>query len=138
MINTSGHYALQTTFEQVVADVGGGGTGGNLFPNQVALAISLTTAVTRGAAHRGRFYMPMPNITVVSDGLIAAANRDAVKGSADTFLAAINAVSANYDVAVFSRKAGNPAHRLVTGIEVGRVLDTQRRRRRQLVETYSG
>lgn len=135
-INPDGHYAEDTTFEHIVADVGGGGTGSTLFPNQVALAVSLTTAVSRGLGSRGRFYLPMPVMPVGTDGLILVGARDNVKTTATTFLNALNAVDANYDVAVFSRKQGAPTHRTVTGIEVGRVLDTQRRRRRSLTELY--
>lgn len=136
MINATGHYALQSTFEQIVADVAGGGSATTRYPNQVALAVSLITDVSRGPAHRGRFYVPMPTAIVAADGLISTSARDGVKTAATTFLNSLNAVNANYDVAVFSRKQGAPAHRLVTGIEVGRALDTQRRRRRKLTELW--
>jgi len=135
-IGPDGHYYEDSTYEQVVADVAGGGTNTTQMANQVAWAVSLITGFSRGPAHRGRFYLPLPAVTVAADGLISAAVRDTVKGSATTFLTALNAVNSNYDVAVFSRKAGAPAHRNVTGIEMGRVLDTQRRRRRSLVEGY--
>jgi hypothetical protein len=136
MINTAGHYATDETFETILADVAGGGSSTVYTANQLALAISLKTAVSRGAAHRGRFYAPLPTPYVTTDGTIAAADRDKIKARATALLAALNAVSANYDVAIYSRKAGNPGHRLVTGIEVGRVLDTQRRRRRSVAELY--
>lgn len=138
MINTDGKYALQTTFQTILADIAGGAVASaSIIPaNQVALAISLTTAVSRGPAHRGRFYIPMPTVNPASDGLLSTGNRDAIKGTATTLLNSLNAVSAGYKVAVFSRKQGNPFHRDVTGIAVGRVLDTQRRRRRRLLELY--
>jgi hypothetical protein len=136
-INPAGHYAEDRTFESILADLPGGAQAAvPLHPNQVALAVSLTTGVSRGPAHRGRFYLPMPSIGPDADGLIAAAARDAVKAPTLAFIAALNAVNANYDVAVMSRKLGAPAHRLVTGVEIGRVLDTQRRRRRSLHEMY--
>lgn len=135
-LDTAGHYAEDLTYQEILADVAGGGSATEIYPNQVALVVSLTTGVTRGPAHRGRFYLPMPSMAMEATGLIGAAQRDQVKTSTDTFIAALNAINANYDVAVFSRKLGAPAHRLVTGVEVGRVLDTQRRRRRSLAETY--
>lgn len=135
-IDPSGHYAEDQTFEQVIADVAGGGTSTVYTANQITLAVSLTTGVSRGVAHRGRFYMPLPTPYVQVDGLISTADRNKIKARADVLLAALNAVSSNYDVAVFSRKAGHPAHRLVTGTEIGRVLDTQRRRRNKMTELY--
>lgn len=136
MINEAGHYASGETYESVFTAVNGGLTPTNPIPNQLALAISLTTAVDRGHAHRGRFYNPLPAMVLGSDGLIQTVDRDAVKTRALTFVNAISAVSTNYDVAVYSRKSGDPRHRLVTGVQVGRVLDTQRRRRRSLTEAY--
>lgn len=136
VIGTDGHYVASTTLEQVVADVPGGGSASNPYPNQVALAVSLVTGFSRGPAHRGRFYLPMPYAPVGSDGLISSTDRDLVKTSATTMLTALNAMSSNLKVGVFSRKLGVAGHRAVTGIEVGRVLDTQRRRRRSLKELY--
>lgn len=134
-INPDGHYAEGTTFQSLFPDWQGGQ---NLPapPNQVAWAVSLTTGVSRGLAHRGRFYLPLPTQTVASDGLVSVSARDAALPPLNTFLTAINALDPGYKVAVFSRKAGAPTHRLVTGIQLGRVLDTQRRRRRSLPEQY--
>lgn len=135
-VGTDGHYTLESTNEQIMADVSGGG-GSSPYPNQVCWVVSFTTGVSRGPAHRGRIYCPLPAAVVGGDGLIPAASRDALKTSTDLFLSNLNAVNANWDPAVFSRKAGAPAHRLITGVEVGRVLDTQRRRRRSLPESYT-
>lgn len=56
--------------------------------------------------------------------------------SVDTFVSDLNAVNADFEVAIFSRKLGAAGNRRVTGNLVGRALDTQRRRRRSLPETY--
>lgn len=135
-IDVNGHYINQVTTGDVYADVPGGVAGVPSHPNQVALAVSLTTGYSRGLAHRGRFYSPLPNMPVAADGLIATAARDQVKTTATTLLTALNAVHADWKVAVFSRKSGAPTHRLVTGIAVGRAMDTQRRRRRKLTELW--
>jgi hypothetical protein len=129
--------------EYVFANVGGGGPGGTTPPNQVALVVSLLTPYTRGPAHRGRFYLPLPIIPVsTTDGLISAADANAVAGSAKTFLEDLSDVPgldlpSSPGVVVMSRKSGAATTRIVTGVEVGRVLDTQRRRRRSLPESYS-
>lgn len=135
-IGTDGRYEEESTTEQLVADVGGSGSATSSMPNQIALAVSLTTAFSRGPAHRGRFYLPMPTFGLDANGVFAAANADAVSDATDTFVASLNAVNAAWKVAVISRKLGAPMQRLVTGNQVGRVYDTQRRRRRSLVEDY--
>jgi len=135
-IGPDGRYLAPATNETVMADVAGGGPASPSHPNQVALAISLETGFTRGPAHSGRFYMPLPGFGVAADGLMAASDRDLVKASATTLLGAINATNAIWKVGVFSRKLGAAGHRAVTSIAVGRALDTQRRRRRSLVENY--
>lgn len=135
-IGVNGRYVEQTTLEHIFPNEGGVGNEAKTPPNQVALVVSLTTAVSRGPAHRGRFYMPLPCLTPGIDGRITIADRNNVHDSAVDFLAALNAVDPNLKVAVMSRKLYAPASRLVTGIEVGRVLDTQRRRRNKLAEAY--
>jgi len=135
LINPDGHYAEAVTHEHVSANIAGGSTVSTP-PNQVCLAISLTTGVSRGPAHRGRFYMPLPAMPVQTDGRISAGDAANVQASATTLLSDLNAASAHYNVAVFSRKAGSAADRVVTGVAVGRVLDTQRRRRNKLAEAY--
>jgi hypothetical protein len=140
-IGLDGHYAEGSTNEHVLADTGGGGSP-PYPPNQLALAISLTTNVSRGPAHRGRFFMPMPSMVLDPfSGVITASDADAVRGSAKTFLEAIADVPGldfpgTLTPVVMSRKAGNPTYRVVEGVDVGRVLDTQRRRRRSLPESY--
>jgi hypothetical protein len=136
-IGTNGNYMVDTTNETTFADISGGGTGTPRHPNQVALAVSLTTGFSRGRAHRGRFYLPLPQLVDLdANGLVPTSYADTAKTAANTFLGAINGMGASWDMAIFSRKDGGPLHRAVTGVEVGRVLDTQRRRRNRLVENY--
>ena len=135
-IGVDGKYIAQTTLEHLFPNEGGVGTEAKTPPNQVALAISLTTGFSRGPAHRGRFYLPLPCMTPGLDGRITVADRNNVHDAATDFLTALNAVDAGFKVAVMSRKQGAAIGRNVTGIEVGRVLDTQRRRRNKLVEAY--
>lgn len=135
-IGTDGLYAFDSTEEVAVADVAGGGASTNLYPNQVAIVVSLTTGFSRGPAHRGRFYLPLPSMGIDATGSITVQDAVAVGASVDTFMTALNAADVAYEVSVMSRKLGAPGHRRVTGNEIGRVLDTQRRRRRSLIEDY--
>lgn len=137
VIDVTGHYADSGgTTQAIYADVPGGGTSAQVFPHQVALAVTLTTGFSRGPAHKGRFYLPLFNSTLEAGGVIPATVAAMVSGSVDTLLTDLNAVNTNYEVAVFSRKLGAAGNRRVTGNLVGRVLDTQRRRRRSLAEDY--
>lgn len=139
-ISRTGHYTDPTTNEAIFADVTGaiGGTG---VPNQIALAVSLTTGLGRGPAHEGRFFLPLPAIAVSGDGRMSTAYCDGAAADLKTFINALNAIAEGATtgptVCVMSRKAGAPATHAVTGVKVGRVLDTQRRRRRSLAEGYS-
>jgi hypothetical protein len=135
-INTAGHYQGSGTAQALFGDLPGGASNSAKYPNQVCCAISLTTGFSRGPAHRGRFYVPLPYADVQNDGRIADATANNMSVATDTLLSNLNAVNADYEVAIFSRKAGAAGNRKVTGNVVGRVLDTQRRRRRSLAEAW--
>jgi len=134
-IGTNGKYIAQSTNESVVADIPGG-LATPTYPNQVAIAVSLLTGFSRGPAHRGRFYLPMPAMPMSTTGVIQPGQAVDLGTSTDTLLADLNDLNPNFEVAVFSRKSGAAGNRRVTGVEVGTVLDTQRRRRRSLAELY--
>lgn len=119
----------------------GGGTG--KVPFQVSLALSLTTAFS-GPTGRGRIFVPCPLFTVGGQGQLVTATVAVVAGATRTFVNSINASMVNNGggrVCIASggspTKALAPGLRPVTGVRVGTVLDTQRRRRNALVETYS-
>lgn len=136
-VSVDGHYMDPNgTNQTILADIPGGGTSQQTFPNQVALAVTLTTGFTRGPAHKGRFYLPLPNGSIDANGLMSASAAIAISGAVDSLITAVNAVDANYEMAVFSRRPSGPGNRKVTGNLIGRAFDTQRRRRRKLVEDY--
>lgn len=135
-IDTAGHYITDGTNQALYSDLAGGSTLPGSYPNQIAQCVTFTTGYSRGPAHKGRIYLPMPVAPMTTAGTISVVDAASVSGSCDTLQTALNAVNANWKIAVFSRKLGAPAHRLITGNLVGVVLDTQRRRRRSLVENY--
>lgn len=139
-IGADGKYTQADTVAHDFVPGLGGNVQGNPAPPQVALAVSLRTARRRGAGAFGRFYLPLPNImwnydTGVMDGTLAQSFADA----AGTMIVAIqNALGAQCIVASQGGAAGSipAAHVPVTGVEVGRVYDTQRRRRESLKESH--
>ena len=113
------------------------GTGGFQHP-QLAIAISLQTALKRGLASHGRIYMPVGGSLEVEplDGTISAGDALPLANWMVSFINDVN----NWDgvdplwlpnVGVASRGGlghvdGN--HHRVTGVRIGRAIDTQRRR----------
>lgn len=134
-IAVDGTYIGSGTNEATFAD-NPGGIGGAQPANQLTLGVSTVTGFNRGPAHRGRFYLPSPGITIGTDGRMPTAVIDGVADSCITMRTAVNSAGAGHVMVVMSRKAGAPGHRAITGFEIGTVVDTQRRRRRSLVEDY--
>lgn len=110
------------------------GNGSSQYPNQVSLVASLTTNTARGLAHQGRLYFPIPSPPVVADGRISAGEALEALNQITDFLDVVNAASGG-SVIVASKERSGDQH-TVTGVRVGRVLDTMRSRRTSLAEEY--
>lgn len=132
-IGTDGRYVsdgdtVQHDFETSIP-----GVGTSNLPAQIANVVTLRTAAQRGRASSGRFYYPATGRVVSSDGRLSAATAAAVAVDATTLLNSLNAALPDWQVAVMS-SIGTGTTRPVTHVEVGRVLDTMRSRRRSLEE----
>lgn len=149
-IAPNGRYASSTvSHTRFFADVPGAGTQSH--PAQVACVVTLMTGASRGLANKGRMYMPGLALGAFAvspaDGRINVQDRDAFANHCKVFLNNLNnfpgvdgtTQSSTLDVHVVSKGGlGGPGiARKVTGVRVGRVLDTQRRRREDLAEDYS-
>jgi hypothetical protein len=113
-----------------------GGTGGAL--PQATIAATLTTITPRGAANEGRMYLPATAMKPAGDGRITVAEALAIANAVATFLSAVNNAGAGR-ATVFSKgtpTAPGGAARQILAVRVGRVIDTQRRRRNQIAELY--
>ena len=136
LIGEDGRYASDS--ETVLHDYGStgiAGGGGNQYPAQVALAVSLRTIRSRGRAHAGRFYLPTPALTIGSDGRVAEATVEIVATRIVELVDAINDSVTGFRVGVAS-DVGTGRHQPVTGITIGRTLDTIRSRRTSIPEGY--
>jgi hypothetical protein len=117
---------------ELAANVAGGTASGTVYPYQVATCVTLTTA-RAGATGRGRFFLPAPYYTVgAGDGLLPAANASSIALAAKNFLNAL--VPTTGPIGVYSSKGYSST---VTGVRVGRALDTQRRRRGDIPEGFA-
>lgn len=116
----------------------GAGTGLPTKPFQAALCFSLLTG-RPGRRNRGRLFMPALNATIgTADLRITAQNRSTyLQGMVETMSSIQAAAPPSHEMAlaVFSQASG--AANLVNEIEVGDLLDTQRRRRDSLTEQRS-
>ena len=133
-IDVNGRYA--NSGETVLADLDPGvpGSGSTSMPPQVALAITLRTAKMRGRAHVGRFYIPRLAGAIGVDGRLSSGQAETIAGVATTFLNSLNTAMAGIGRVAVMSDVGTGNENLVTHVEVGRVLDTMRSRRRSLEE----
>lgn len=119
----------------------GGGTDSWKMPAQVACAITLV-AVNRGPAKFGRMYLPTPNVVLGDDGRLTDSVAGTIQSAATNFL---KAVSDSIDLQLTISSSGcnvspGPAGsssgtiQNIDHMEVGRVLDTIRNRRKSMDE----
>lgn len=112
-----------------------GGTSTNSLPSEVAVCISLTTALA-GARHRGRMYFPaLASNALTIDGLLSSAVRADLAESMQDYFEATIAHSALLRPQVYSRVLD--ALFPCTALRVGSVFDSQRRRRSSIHESYT-
>jgi hypothetical protein len=147
LVDDQGHYKAEASGAYALADQSadspGVGTLSQMPPTQVALAISLAS-VTPGAVGRGRFYLPGPDLGILTADQITVGRRDAVTTAMKAFLDSINTTvrgQGGSGVVVASRgsvKNGIPGGlRPVVRVGVGRVADTMRSRRNAVPEDRS-
>lgn len=110
----------------------GAGVGGTT-PLQCSICVTLQTGLA-GSRNRGRLYLPPPDITALqTNGRLDAG---AFTGLNAGFTAWKNSlIGDGFTPVVVSRSTS--ANIVVNNIRIGSVVDTQRRRRNDLVETYT-
>lgn len=111
----------------------------NVHPWQIAAVMTLWSGSNLGKANYGRNYLPDPRFNIGADGKIAGSHQTFVNWWGSV-LNAINASAAGWGtgipgtkIAIMS-KAG--ATKFPVAVQMGNVLDTQRRRRNALLESY--
>lgn len=117
---------------------GGGGTVTARFPLQTALCSTLVTAMPRGQAHSGRIYLPWFNAALGADHKWTSGNVNGRSAALATMITALNTALGG-SCAVFSKGTKNSttgATNVVTGVKTGTRPDVQRRRAKQIAETY--
>jgi hypothetical protein len=132
----TGRYMLQNATNELIQNdqaIGKAAPG----PGQLSVVVSTRTAQARGRAHAGRFYPPTGTPTIDPlTGLISASTANLYASQAWTMITGINTILATAGSVVVFSKVGQSIEP-VTGVRVGRVVDTMRSRRRALTEDYS-
>lgn len=108
-------------------------------PLQNALVVSHRTPQV-GRRGRGRMFLPALSSTIIgTDGLVGTTPRNLAASKQVTFLESISYLDALTEWFLIPIVTGAPwtQYSRITGVQVGNVPDTQRRRRNALVETYS-
>jgi hypothetical protein len=136
-------YPAYNFYSHPTVPVAGGGGAGSPIP-QSSLVLSLQARPDAGLAAKGRMYLPGVDHAIGSNGQLTGGDTLAIVNNAATMF---NGLNDHADVpgrlinASQGRNLGlledMPVNRYVQDLLVGSAFDTQRRRRNQLVETYS-
>lgn len=104
-------------------------------PGQLTVCASLTTALQRGRAHSGRIYPPT-SLTFATVDASGRMTELAATGLTHEVKLLINEINDTSGAAVVVYSKIGQIVQPVLGTRVGRVIDTQRRRRTSLLEEY--
>lgn len=112
------------------------GTQTVIYPFQVSLAITWTTAFARGRGSKGRIFHPSLTAAVDDEGRISGPQALGIANAYKSFLNAIGGIAPLPGDALKPVVASgiNGALNPITGVSVGDVPDTMRTRRNNLVE----
>jgi hypothetical protein len=121
-----------------------GANGGGSFPPQIAVVGTMISSNVRGLAAKGRMYLPGINYGLSNtDGLIPTTEQGNIANGFNTFLSSVNESADVPGAVILASKGRNPlgfptvgVNKNVEHIRIGRVYDTQRRRRNALSEQY--
>lgn len=120
------------------ANIIAGVASATIHPPQISLAITFRTGIQRGRASRGRIFAPRPSVPVSVNGQISNTNLTNISAAYRTFIQNLGnwpGIDTHNLAPAIVSGVGAGAASYVRSVEVGSVLDTQRRRRSALVET---
>lgn len=137
-LDTNGHIVagFVPLFSLPAAPVAGtenGASTTHIIP-QGSHVLTLRTSIVRGHASHGRVFLPPVCSTLQSDGRITSAQTDLIAANYGGMFTSINTLAGISSCVVMSR-VGAGASAAINKVQMGRVVDTQRSRRRSLAET---
>lgn len=135
VIGVDGKYLYDDTIVHDFPTPVPGGGSANIAP-QLSLVVGTTTSAARGRAHAGRYYLPLPaGAPEAPSGVLSTTYQNAAANQAKLFLDTLNDALFPWHAGVVSN-LGTGTQRNITGIRVGRVIDTMRSRREKIPESY--
>lgn len=141
-INATGFTDLANVVYAYPAGTVDGGNGTETLPPQCSVVATLLSDRPRGLASKGRMYLPGIATAIGSNGKMSTIRRDTIAANLKTFF---DGVRGSFDVTgtpILAAKGTGafPAltaqNDFIESIRIGDVIDTQRRRRNGLVESY--
>lgn len=117
------------------------GTNGSIMPGYVACCVT-TLSDTPGRRGRGRFYLPITTSYGLNGSRLSASAIATIQGAAKTWLSNLDnapgfdALVSGFKTVIYSNVL-NGATYDIKRVRVGDVLDLQRRRYNEQIETYS-
>jgi hypothetical protein len=136
------------TVKTYTTPLSGGGIISAPLPPQLACCVSFTSGYHTGTAARGRMFLPGVNCSLDgATGRMVSTYRNQVATGMQTFVNAVNTatVPGSAGKMILVGRAGlgtvaphEPKNAYITGLKVGDIFDTQRRRRNGIRETYYG
>lgn len=143
LIDESGHTIDDSVKYSYPAATVSGGTAVNTHPAQCSLVVTLMSDRPRGLASKGRMYLPGYSGGISATGKASSADILAAANGLKTFFDSFAADPDVPDQLILAAKGVGPLPALtaqndyVESFRIGDVIDTQRRRRNKLVETYT-
>lgn len=143
-IDTNGHTEPDHVYYAYPGSTITGSSAINTLPPQCSLVVTLLSDRPRGKASKGRMYLPgIATLPDAATGKLLSATVGAIADNLKTFFDALVGHVDIPDQLILAAKGTGPVPALtaqndfVETIRVGDVIDTQRRRRNGLVETYT-
>lgn len=135
-VGTDGHYVGEPKLEEIT---GIAGDNANVEPQSTAV-VSLWSGLTFGQANYGRMYPPHTKMSQTTGTPYAIAGVQAdYADSAVEFITAVNDIADGHVPAsgvVILSAVGSGSVKAASQVRIGRLNDTQRRRRNNLTEDY--
>lgn len=132
-------YATGTPCQLTMTDNSIGGTVSGLLPLQDTVVASHRTSQI-GRVGRGRMFLPPSGSSLITNGLVTDTNRDDIADAHQAFVEALAFDAGGLGTASLRPiVTGKPFtnYAVINAVRVGNVMDTQQRRRRQIIETFT-
>lgn len=137
MIGTDGKYSNPTVTHRFdYTSVGVGGASSSM-PITNTLAFSWSTALMRGPGSKGRIFPPIACASVIAGSDVAAATSISGAVTSAKALLTVLASSSTTQATPIVASGVNAALTPITGVRIGNLIDSQRRRRNAVNETYT-